>query len=437
MLIELHKPESIGKDVPAFHAANRPYGLHFVVVRKRYWNREARKLAGMVGKPVGESVLVVTAGSKENSMEEAVAFPIFEWAEAFRRKILKLAAREYVDTNKRVFAAWTAVAKAGTDSAKSHYRRGIEIGILGHHKEAIKHFDKAIRIKPNYAKAYCCRGISKDKLGNPMGAFKDFEVAIRIEPSLAKAYYCRGKLYDRLGHHKQAILDFDRSIRILPNFGDAYNDRGLAKANLGYYAESVSDFDMAIRINSDNADAFNNRGVAKYKLGFFEESVNDLDEAIRIKPDFAAAYGNRATAKALVCIKVALKAQYGMFNSKSKATRAIHDSFRKAIKNFDELIRIWPNISEVYHNRGTFYTLLGRHRRAIKDFDMAIHINPDYADAYCRRGYAKMKLGHLWEAIRDYVRAIRLRPFHPEAHRYLKTARAELYGRSMRRSYRY
>ncbi len=165
------------------------------------------------------------------------------------------------------------------------------------HKEAIQHYDEAIRLKPDDPDAYNNRGNAKCSLGLHKEAIQDYDEAIRIKPDDATAYSNRGFAKYELGLHKEAIQDYDEAIKLKPDVATAYNNRGNAKCSLGLHKEAIQDYDEAIRINPDDASAYYNRGNAKYSLGLYEEAIQDYDEAIRLKPDDADAYNNRALAK--------------------------------------------------------------------------------------------------------------------------------------------
>ena len=54
---------------------------------------------------------------------------------------------------------------------------------------------------------------------------------------------------------------------------------------------------------SDYAEAYSNRGAVKDTLGRHDDALADYDEAIRLKPDLAEAYGNRGNAKNALGLK--------------------------------------------------------------------------------------------------------------------------------------
>ena len=84
--------------------------------------------------------------------------------------------------------------------------------------------------------------------------------------------------------------------------------------------------------------------------------------------------------------------------------------FDKAIANFNEAIRLDPNISWLYISRGRVYSALLQYELALADFDRAIEQAPDIAVGYSNRGdvYRRQKQFDL--ALEDYSRALALGP---------------------------
>ena len=228
------------------------------------------------------------------------------------------------------------------------------IGLTSYQKdeyeEAIKHYDQAIDIYPQFTENYNNRGITKDRLGRHEEAIADYDQAIRINPQFAEAYYNRGTTKDVLGRHEEAITDYDQAIRINPQYAQAYYNKGNAKDKLDEHEEAIADYDEAIRINPQYAQAYCNRGTVKLALGQYDDAIADYDQAIRINPRFAQAY----------------------------------------------------------YNRGIVKGMLGRYEEAIADFNKAILINPKYAEAYYNRGNANKEIKEYEKARADFQRAFEL-----------------------------
>ena len=94
------------------------------------------------------------------------------------------------------------------------------------------------------------------------------------------------------------------------------------------------------------------------------------------------------------------------------------------------VIRLNPENTEAYNNRGRVKSELGDFEGAIADCDNAIRLNPEDAAAYNHRGIEKAKLGeskaeqaeiaaqqHYQDAIHDWTQAIKLDSEHVPAYK--------------------
>ena len=137
------------------------------------------------------------------------------------------------------------------------------------------------------------------------------------------------------------------------------------------------------------AIAFTNRGLAYKSKGLWNRAIADYDEAIRLMPEMVFAFNNRGNA----------------YYHKGQ--------FERALRDYDEAIRLMPEFSQAFGNRGNVYRKKGRLDRAIKDYDKAIHLNPEDGQVFADRGLAYEKKGDKTQALRDFKRAHALGFSHP------------------------
>lgn len=83
--------------------------------------------------------------------------------------------------------------------------------------------------------------------------------------------------------------------------------------------------------------------------------------------------------------------------------------YQAAIADYDEAIRLNPELAEAFNNRGNAKDELGDHAGAIADYDEAIRLKPDYAGAFHNRGISKFNMKDNPGAIADFDEALRLK----------------------------
>jgi len=118
----------------------------------------------------------------------------------------------------------------------------------------------------------------------------------------------------------------------------------------------------------DDATIFFYRGTAKNDLKDYQAAIADYDEAIRLNPELAEAFNNRGNAKSAL------------------------EDYQGAIADYDEAIKLNPELAEAFNNRGISKFNMKDNPGAIADFDEALRLKPDDAGALHNRGVAKLKL---------------------------------------------
>jgi tetratricopeptide (TPR) repeat protein len=132
--------------------------------------------------------------------------------------------------------------------------------------------------------------------------------------------------------------------------------------------------------------AYTTRAWILKETGDYDKAIADCDEAIRLNPNDSGAFNNRGNAWTD-------KAEYD-----------------KAIADYSAAIRIDPKCAIHWVGRGIASTAKREYKRAISDFDEASRLDPKHAPMYVNRGKAWHLQGQFDKAIADYSEALRLEP---------------------------
>ena len=165
---------------------------------------------------------------------------------------------------------------------------------------------------------------------------------------------------------------------------------GVRLASEGKYAEAIQCLDRKIAF-APEPGAYIERGIAHRKLRKFDKAIKDYDEAIKLQPSNAVAHYDRGN----VYRDIGLD----------------HD----AIRDYSDAIEIERSMPEPYGNRGVLYIAAEQFELAIENFDDLIAIRPRDRKGYINRGVAYSKIGESYLAIADFSHAIRLVRSQPDA----------------------
>ena len=235
---------------------------------------------------------------------------------------------------------------------------------LGRSKGALKMFETAVKIKPDYFEAYKNLGITHRDLGQFELAVEKLKSSIAIEPNNVDAHYNLAITYKDINEIDKAIESYKKVIEINPKFAAAYNNLGNIFKESGRKHSAIAYYEKAIEINPKFAEAFNNLGNIFKDLDQFDNAIVSYKKVIELNKNFHDSYYN-------------LGLTY-------KEQRKLND----AVTSFNNAISLKSDFSEAYNELGVCYTLLGQLLDAISCFEAAIKLKKDYAVAYNNLGKA-------------------------------------------------
>lgn len=202
---------------------------------------------------------------------------------------------------------------------------GLTETALQNYRQALIHFDSAIRLSPQDPDIFVNKGIALAKSNNPEKAKIEYAKALQLDPHHALAKYNstvlqKGMLtstglldsaiadnptlpyvyaergYERMQqeNYTDALQDYNTAIRIDPTQADYFLNRGVVKEKLRQYQGAYSDYSRALLLDEQHAMAWLNRGNLLFKQNRLQEALDDYTAAITFHQDYGAAYYNRA-----------------------------------------------------------------------------------------------------------------------------------------------
>ena len=299
--------------------------------------------------------------------------------------------------------------------------------------QGIQYFDKAIRVKPDYAEALYERGNSHLLLGDADKALDDLSKAVQLEPSNTDALAQLGFVSlqrglsesgQRNGQSAKILFDLNRGIEqltrwlsavpedqevdeddpeairrenVLLNRSAAYIGLGEEQAasdGAAYYQKAMEDANAAIEIDPDKSDAYYQKGVALRMLGDLEGAIEALTEAAELS--------TTGGTEALLRRGIIYFRQGDLELAKADFEKAIQFTMR-------------GQNARAYFWLGLCYQTQGEVHQAVTEYTRALRVQPRYLNAYVNRGLAYMSQGRYERAIRDFSEVLRIDRNHSQA----------------------
>jgi serine/threonine protein kinase/Tfp pilus assembly protein PilF len=164
---------------------------------------------------------------------------------------------------------------------------------------AIKLYEKALEIDPNYALAYAgladayvykYEAYYDRSLSILNDAERNSQRALSIDPQLPEAHRSLGRVYMFKKMTQKAIDEFKKAIHFRPNYFEACRA-------LGWIYEEGRNFDEAIRwaqraleIRPTDREAFVLLGISYYDQQMYQLALDIFSQALDVAPDYSTAF---------------------------------------------------------------------------------------------------------------------------------------------------
>ena len=268
---------------------------------------------------------------------------------------------------------WKHSIASTSNNYIAHNNLGYILWQSGRFAEAIAEYQKALKIKPDFAAAH-----------NNLGA-----VLLQNKQRVDGA---RGQN----GVFDEAIEHYRRALQINPDFTKAHINLGDALLQKGQIDEAIAHFQKALETQPNDAETETAFGNALSQKRQVDEAIKHYQKALQIDPDYPEARYNLGNA----------------FVAEGK--------YNDSIAAYEAAIRLRPDHYDAHHNLGCLLAAIGKNDEALKQFNEALRINSNSAESHCYLGILLGRMGHREEGIAHLHEALRLKPDYKFAEEQLR-----------------
>ncbi|XP_011338438.1 cell division cycle protein 27 homolog isoform X2 [Ooceraea biroi] len=158
------------------------------------------------------------------------------------------------------------------------------------HETAIKFFQRAIQVDPNFPYAYTLLGheyVLNEELDKAITAFRN---AIRLDPRHYNAWFGLGTIFSKQEQYSLAELHFKRALQINPQNSSLMCHIGVVQHALKKTDQALKTLNTALTSNPDNTLCKFHRASINFSIGRNTEALREFEELKNIIPKESLVY---------------------------------------------------------------------------------------------------------------------------------------------------
>jgi tetratricopeptide (TPR) repeat protein len=244
------------------------------------------------------------------------------------------------------------------------------------HSDALKAIEIILRNDPEDLDALTTKSLILRDLGDPKRGFDIINRVLKRIPNDIIALANKVMLLNELGKHQEVLKISEKILSQDPNHIETLINRGAAFNSLKQYDEALKIYNTVLKKNSNFVPALVNKGILLSKTGDSEGAIKYYDKALLLDPENPLILGNKAndldllgkTGEALSCLDKALEIdpnkdflllnKAGILNNATKYT--------KALEILQKLECLHPNYPHTYTHLGVLYVNLNEYQKALE-----------------------------------------------------------------------
>jgi tetratricopeptide (TPR) repeat protein len=165
---------------------------------------------------------------------------------------------------------------------------------LGCPRDALSAFNQSIDLGADYdyVKSWVGRARALSRLGRDQQALRAYDRVIRMDPDHFEARFNKAGLLRKLARWEEALVAVEEAESLRPDNADVQNGKGEALYELAKrdddpdrLREALQAYDRATVLDEENGTSWSMKGVTLLYLGRYAEASEAIEGAIALKPD--------------------------------------------------------------------------------------------------------------------------------------------------------
>jgi len=197
-----------------------------------------------------------------------IAYKYKDWQNAYRKVaitaavvlicIFSLLSWKRAETFAHPVTLWKDTLRKNPECWMAYDMLGADLAQKGQWEQAIRHFTKALEIKPDYPKAHSNLANVLYDQGHVDKAFQHFEEALRVNPDAVQVHYNFGTALAEQGRLKEAIYHYRTAISLQPDFLQVHYNLAILYARQKNFQGAIKHFSEVLRISPGHSSAHSN-----------------------------------------------------------------------------------------------------------------------------------------------------------------------------------
>jgi len=283
----------------------------------------------------------------------------------------------------------------GPRKAIALYKMGAVYLKLGSDKSALARgaFEQAIRVQPDNIPARL--KLAEMEPETPEGydrAMEIYQKALKVKPNYAPVYFSMGVFQSSRGMSAQAITSYANAVKYNPELLEARKKLGHMLLSEKRWSEAREQLELALKKDPDDAGSRFNLGRAAFGQKNYKDALVEFRKAASLRGgDYPEAYMNMGRA-------------YSAMGDMPLAIQAYRDA-----------LKLRPDYHEAWYNMGLVYLKQKNTEDAVKAFKAAVELTPSFLNAWFNLGIAYGRSGDDASSIKAYKKALQISPDHKQA----------------------